>query len=120
MDHTPGQGQYRDLEVYRDTLKGYKNLSDKELNGIIKERVDTPVLTMERMKEVAKIADENGIALASHDDDNVKKIDLVKAIGTTISEFPITLDVAKKAKQSGLYTIVARQIFCLAAPIQAI
>ena len=30
MDHTPGQGQYRDLEIYRKTLHGASELSDEE------------------------------------------------------------------------------------------
>ena len=105
MDHTPGQGQYRNLEVYRETLKGYRNISDDAVNVIIAERQSTEFLTIEKIKEVADIALAKGIAIASHDDDNIKKLDLVKTFGTTISEFPITLDVALKAKEIGLYTI---------------
>ncbi|MDQ0206968.1 phosphonate metabolism protein PhnM [Alkalicoccobacillus murimartini] len=106
MDHTPGQGQYRNLEIYRDTLKGYRDISDEELTSLIEERVHTPVLSIEQMKEVAELAQSYGIALASHDDDDVKKIELVQEIGTTISEFPITLDVAKKANECGLDIVV--------------
>ncbi|WKA58412.1 phosphonate metabolism protein PhnM [Planococcus shenhongbingii] len=105
MDHTPGQGQYRNLEVYRDTLKGYRDISDADVNVLIAERQSTEYLTTEKIKEVADIALAKGIAVASHDDDDFKKLDLVKSFGTTISEFPITLKVAMKAKQLGLYTI---------------
>lgn len=105
MDHTPGQGQYRNLEVYRETLKGYRDISDDAVNVIIAERQSTEFLTIEKIKEVADIALAKGIAIASHDDDNIQKLDLVKTFGTTISEFPITLDVALKAKELGLYTI---------------
>ncbi|MDQ0271840.1 phosphonate metabolism protein PhnM [Cytobacillus purgationiresistens] len=106
MDHTPGQGQYRDLEIYRDTLRGYRDLTEEELDHIISDRVNSPTMNMEKMKEVAELALSHGIAVASHDDDHVRKIDLVKSIGTTISEFPITLEVAEKAKKCGLQTIV--------------
>lgn len=106
MDHTPGQGQYRDLEVFRKTLKGYRNISDEEMNGVILERKSRKQMTLEKVTEVAKLANEKGIAVASHDDDSVEKLTLVKSFGTTISEFPITLDVAKKAKEFGLQTIV--------------
>ncbi|TQR20569.1 phosphonate metabolism protein PhnM [Psychrobacillus vulpis] len=105
MDHTPGQGQYRNLEVYRETLKGYRDISDDDVNVLIAERQSTEFLTIEKMKEVADIALSKGISVASHDDDNVKKIDLVQSFGTTISEFPITLEVAKRAKEIGLHTI---------------
>ncbi|PIC64140.1 alpha-D-ribose 1-methylphosphonate 5-triphosphate diphosphatase [Sporosarcina sp. P13] len=105
MDHTPGQGQYRNLEVYRETLKGYRDISDADVNVLIAERQQTKCLTIEQIKELAEIATKNGIAIASHDDDNIQKVVLVKSFGTTISEFPITLEVAMKAKELGLYTI---------------
>ena len=36
MDHTPGQGQYRDLLVFSDMLKGYRDgISDGEVEEII-------------------------------------------------------------------------------------
>ena len=105
MDHTPGQGQYRNLEVYRETLKGYRDISDDDVNVLIAERQSTEFLTIEKIKEVTDIAISRGIAVASHDDDELQKLELVKSFGTTISEFPITLEVAKKAKEIGLHTI---------------
>lgn len=105
MDHTPGQGQYRNLEVYRETLKGYREISDDDVNVLIAERQSTECLAAEKIKEVADIALARGIAVASHDDDDIKKLDVVKSFGTTISEFPITLEVAIKAKELGIFTI---------------
>lgn len=105
MDHTPGQGQYRDLEVYSSTLKGYREISDSDVETLIIERQNASFLTIEKIKEVADIAIAKGIAIASHDDDDIAKLDLVQSFGTTISEFPITLEVAKEAKQLGLQTV---------------
>ena len=105
MDHTPGQGQYRDLEIYRETLKGYQKMSDEQANQIIENHQNKEKLTLDKIQEVAAIALDNHIAIASHDDDHADKLSLVKSYGTTISEFPTTLDVAKKAKELGLLTI---------------
>ncbi|WP_010648696.1 phosphonate metabolism protein PhnM [Oceanobacillus massiliensis] len=105
MDHTPGQGQYRDLEVYRQTLLGYQDLTDSDVQTIIDKRQSSTYLTIEKIKEVADIALSRGISIASHDDDDIKKLELVQSFGTTISEFPITLEVAMKAKEMGLQTI---------------
>lgn len=87
-------------------MRGYRDLTEQELNRIIQDRLSSKVMTIDMMKEIAEIAIGQGVSIASHDDDHKDKIDLVQSIGTTISEFPITLEVAKKAKQSGLYTIV--------------
>ncbi|RCW69689.1 phosphonate metabolism protein PhnM [Saliterribacillus persicus] len=106
MDHTPGQGQYRNLEIYRENIKGHRNISDEEVNVLLAERKSTELLTIEKITEVAELARTKGIAIASHDDDNTKKLELVKSFGTTISEFPITLEIARKAKEYGFYTIV--------------
>ena len=106
MDHTPGQGQYRNIEIYKKTMKGYKDLTDKEIDEIVKESQGKEKIAMKVIEEIAKLAKENKIPIASHDDDSVEKIDLVKSFGATISEFPITLDVAKKARNVGMLTCV--------------
>lgn len=106
MDHSPGQGQYRDLEIYRDTLKGYrKDISDDEINSILENHKNKEKLTLENIKELIELGRENGISVASHDDDTVEKLDLVKGMGVNISEFPIKLEVAKKAREKGMFTV---------------
>ncbi|MFE4704531.1 phosphonate metabolism protein PhnM [Peribacillus simplex] len=105
MDHTPGQGQYRHLEIYRNTLRGYNNYSDEAIDVMIRTHQVKEKLTIERMKEIALLARENNIAVASHDDDSIEKLELVHSFGTSISEFPITLEIARKAHDMGMYTI---------------
>jgi phosphonate metabolism protein PhnM len=105
MDHTPGQGQYRNLELYRNTVKGYKNVSDDTIDQIIMKHQHKEKMTAEKMEEIAQLSREFGVAIASHDDDSLEKLDVVKSFGTTISEFPITMDIAKYAKSLGLFTI---------------
>ncbi|WP_019155340.1 phosphonate metabolism protein PhnM [Robertmurraya massiliosenegalensis] len=105
MDHTPGQGQYRHLEIYRKTVKSYNNLSDSSIDVLIRNHQTKEKLSIEDIKEIAELAHQHQIAVASHDDDTIEKIDLVHSFGTTISEFPITLEVAKHAKELGMYTI---------------
>ena len=105
MDHTPGQGQYKNLEVYRNTIKGYKDLSDEEVDDIIEGHQGKEKMTMELIKELADLARAKNIAVASHDDDSEEKLNLIKSFGASISEFPITLEVAKCAKTLGMFTI---------------
>lgn len=105
MDHTPGQGQYRNLEVYRETLRGYRDLSDEEIEIIINGSSNKEKITDETIKEIAALAIKKNISIASHDDDSLEKLKIVKNYGTSISEFPITLEVAKSAKDMGMYTI---------------
>lgn len=105
MDHTPGQGQYRNIETYRKTLKGYKDVTDSEIDEMIEERQFKDTITSETIEEIAHMAKDRNISIASHDDDSFDKIDFINGIGATISEFPITMDVAKYAREKGMFTI---------------
>lgn len=105
MDHTPGQGQYRNLEIYKETIKGYQEMTEEELEKHIQEAQKKEKLDLETILTISKIAREKGVPLASHDDDSVEKVDLVKSWGTVISEFPITVEVAKAAKAQEMFTV---------------
>lgn len=107
MDHTPGQGQYRDLEIYTDSLKQWKGIkSDEEFERFIEESRNKPMVTHEMLLKLAGLAADMGIPLASHDDDSTGKLDFIeKEYKVNISEFPITMEVAKKAHDDGLWVV---------------
>ena len=108
MDHTPGQGQYRDLAIYHDTISKYngKEIGALGFDGVIDYHKNKDTLSFAQLKELTELAHAKGIAVASHDDDTETKLALNKNIGVDVSEFPITLDAAKSAKLHGFYTVV--------------
>jgi alpha-D-ribose 1-methylphosphonate 5-triphosphate diphosphatase len=108
MDHTPGQGQYHDLGVYYDTVVKHngKEIGTLGFAGVVEHHQNKPTLAFEQLKELARLAHANGIAVASHDDDTKTKLAINQNIGVDISEFPVTLEVAKSAKNKGFYTVV--------------
>jgi phosphonate metabolism protein PhnM len=106
MDHTPGQGQFNDIEAYKKMARAYgSKLNDKEMDNEIKKRKEGPKLSAEDCIKIAKIAKEHNVSIASHDDDSVEKLHLIKEYDTTISEFPISIEIAKKAREMGFYTM---------------
>jgi alpha-D-ribose 1-methylphosphonate 5-triphosphate diphosphatase len=106
MDHTPGQGQYRDLEMYRGTIKGYRDLTDREIDQAIESIQGRAKLEEAEIRGIASLAIANGIAVASHDDDTAQKLAFVQSFGATISEFPITLEAAREARRLGMATVI--------------
>ena len=108
MDHTPGQGQYKNLEVYEKTLSGYRGNEYLKLGfaGVLAYHEKKPTLSFEQLKELTDLAHKYNIAVASHDDDCVEKLEINRRLGVDISEFPITLETARAAKSLGLHTIV--------------
>ncbi len=107
MDHTPGQGQYRDLEVYRDTVNKCHGMDNenKTFEEIIEYHKHKETLTFEQLHKLADMAHERHITVASHDDDSVEKLAVNCRLGVDISEFPITEEIAQSAHSMGFYTI---------------
>lgn len=107
MDHTPGQGQYKNLEIYRkhQPNKG-KDLSEEAFRQLVENEINKETVSFEGLKVLADCAAQNGITIASHDDDTVEKLRVNWELGVKISEFPITMEVAKAARESGFMTVV--------------
>lgn len=105
MDHSPGQGQFRDVEAYRNYLaKTYKTTSD-DVDAILDHKRSAARGAMARMEGLAEQVRHYGIPLASHDDDSPEKVAVLKGLGARISEFPINLETAIAARESGLSTL---------------
>ncbi len=108
MDHTPGQGQYRNLEVHVKNKAAYHGISETEARQMvanaIAERSRPQEVLMSNIRSVAKMCADHGVSLASHDDDTVAKAHLMADIGARIAEFPVTLDAAEAAVAKGLMT----------------
>lgn len=105
MDHSPGQGQFRDVEAYRNYLaKTYKTSSD-DVDAILDRKRVAARGAMARMEQLAEQAGHHGIPLASHDDDSPERVAVLKGLGARISEFPINLETAVAARESGLSTL---------------
>lgn len=103
MDHTPGQGQFRDMEFYVEYISRYSGRSAEEVRSEANKQMEAGSEEMWKVaKQLSKIAADAGIALASHDDDIREKVELTKGLGVNISEFPVTLEAAQTAYHSGM------------------
>lgn len=105
MDHTPGQGQFKSIEAYRTFQARTYKKGAAEFEALLAEKLAQGEGAVARMEQLAKVARELGIPLASHDDDRPEKIDVVKTLGVAVSEFPINLETAQAARAAGLATL---------------
>jgi alpha-D-ribose 1-methylphosphonate 5-triphosphate diphosphatase len=107
MDHTPGQGQYRNLELYARSTAGWDVEGDLPLAEKLAILQNRSRVSGEKLKRLAALAKKQGIPLASHDDDNPEKVLFMKnEYGAAISEFPVELAVARKARDEGLMVVM--------------
>jgi alpha-D-ribose 1-methylphosphonate 5-triphosphate diphosphatase len=105
MDHSPGVGQYADMDFYRKL---------RRQGGLDEETVERRIQEMQAQR--ARWRDPNRralldrvrgttIALASHDDRTEQEIVENVADGIRISEFPVTMEAAVAAKRAGMQVI---------------
>lgn len=106
MDHTPGQGQYRNLEIYIKNKAAHHGVSETEaqqmMTTAIAGRTRPQEALLSNMREVSSLCQAHGIPLASHDDDTVDKANLMADLGSVIAEFPVTMEAAAVCADRGL------------------
>lgn len=106
MDHTPGQGQYRDIERFIRQLARNQGISEDIARDHVADRVqagkDAAPKIAQILDEVSKLCHEHRVALASHDDDTIDKAAWMARLGASISEFPVSLDAAAEAGRRGM------------------
>jgi alpha-D-ribose 1-methylphosphonate 5-triphosphate diphosphatase len=105
MDHSPGVGQYADLDFYR-ALRRRGGVDDAYIEQRIGElQVQRQLLRGPNRRALLDRVAGRGLALASHDDRTVEEIAENAADGIRISEFPVTMAAAKAAKRAGMQVI---------------
>ena len=110
-DHTPGQGQYRDLGAFKERMKAWQEQRGRGMDAdTIEERMLRRAEDMETVPMVyARITEERErchFTIASHDDDSPEKVAMLHGLGAGITEFPVDADAARKAKELGMWSIV--------------
>lgn len=107
MDHTPGQRQFVSLDAYRIYYQGKKGFTDAQMDEFIKRRQErASSLAPENRKQLSAIAQQRGIAIASHDDATVAHVDEAVALNTRIAEFPTTVEAAKASHEAGMAVLM--------------
>jgi alpha-D-ribose 1-methylphosphonate 5-triphosphate diphosphatase len=107
MDHTPGQGQYRDIEKLIANTAKTKKISEAEASEFVRQRIERRAElgdSTDVVHGLAALARERNVTLASHDDDSIEKVALLHRLGASISEFPVTMEAAIEARRLGLAT----------------
>ena len=105
MDHSPGMGQYADLDKYR---------AMRAREGHTAAWIEARILELQAQR--SRMRDPNrqallsrmrpiGTVLASHDDRTVAEVAENHADGIRISEFPVSLEAAAEARRRGMLSI---------------
>jgi len=105
MDHSPGQGQFKTLEAYRDYVVRTYHRSPEDAERMALEKIAARADAGARVEALAAAARDFGVRMASHDDDSAERVRVMAALGITVSEFPVNAEAASAARAAGLTTI---------------
>lgn len=112
MDHAPGQRTAGGLSGWREKhRKGGK--SEAEIDAHLAELLKWRDLggADARRATVADLARRAGLPLASHDDSSAAHVDEAATLGATISEFPVTMEAARRARERGMVSVMGAPNF---------
>ena len=107
MDHTPGQGQFKDAELLKHFTMEHHGMKELEFDQFLDRTYENQArIDWFKLLNLAKVAKLKGIRLASHDDDTREKIDTLLKWEGKVSEFPINLETAAYARSKGVHVCV--------------
>jgi alpha-D-ribose 1-methylphosphonate 5-triphosphate diphosphatase len=106
MDHSPGVGQYANLDRYRALRRKEGTPEDYIERRIIELQDQRARLRDPNRRALLERVASLDVVLASHDDRTEEEIAENHADGIRISEFPVSMIAAKAAKAHGMEVIV--------------
>ena len=106
MDHSPGVGQYANLDRYRELRRKEGMPSDYVERRIAELQTQRARLRDPNRRALLERVANLDVMLASHDDRTEEEIAENHADGIRISEFPVSMIAAKAAKAHGMQVIV--------------
>ncbi|PKN39569.1 MAG: phosphonate metabolism protein PhnM [Deltaproteobacteria bacterium HGW-Deltaproteobacteria-18] len=107
MDHTPGQRQFVDIDAYRTYYSKDRQWSDQEFKAEMARMQDAQArFAGAHAEDILSWCRTRRVPVASHDDATAEHVDWAHGQGIVISEFPTTMDAARRACELGLMTLM--------------
>ncbi len=102
MDHSPGQGQFKTLESWKEHHLVCYEIEEHEVDEYLKRKNSKDKVGV--IEDLVEFGLKHNLPVLSHDDDTNEKVDTLKSLGVSFSEFPLSIEVAKYAKSQGIST----------------
>jgi len=107
MDHAPGQRQFVSMDSYRTYYQGKLKMSDIEFDRFCERRMrQSERYAPVNRPAIAARCRAAGITIASHDDATVAHVAEAVALGTSLAEFPTTVEAARASTEAGLKVLM--------------
>jgi alpha-D-ribose 1-methylphosphonate 5-triphosphate diphosphatase len=108
-DHTPGQGQYANLDHYRRWLQNRNDDAEQveaELQRTLSQRAERLVHRDPNLARLCRLARSGDITMLVHDPASTEDVESAVTWPASIAEFPTTVEAARTAINLGLATVL--------------
>lgn len=110
-DHSPGQGQFRDIAKYAASIPEEKIPDGKTRDDLVQERVAAAEEALHhrdrKLQQLINHARMGRIRLLAHDcEDSEQVLDAHSEWGASVAEFPLTIEAARTAVGLGMATVM--------------
>ncbi|GGG23840.1 alpha-D-ribose 1-methylphosphonate 5-triphosphate diphosphatase [Paenibacillus abyssi] len=107
MDHSPGQGQYKEEGSFERYVMKNQGVDVIEVQEIVRDLLERQQrVDWKHLSDLGRLAAEQGISVASHDDDSPDRVREFMGFGVNVSEFPMNIGTAQFAAEQGLHVCV--------------
>jgi alpha-D-ribose 1-methylphosphonate 5-triphosphate diphosphatase len=106
MEHTASKSRFASPEANRAFYAADWGVPLDEVDAILAGEHADDAVRLERRREVAALVRSAGVLLASHDDGTAKDVEAGHALGAAVSEFPLSLEAAGRARELGMTTVL--------------
>ncbi len=109
-DHTPGQGQYRDIEMYKAAMSPDRRARIGDVDAEIARRIaeaDTKLPTREaNLARVRELAAAGSARVLAHDCVDAGEVAQARRWGAAVAEFPCTAEAARAARDQQMPVVL--------------
>ena len=109
-DHTPGQGQYSDVEQFKAAIDPTDlppgTTIDAFVDQIIAEAEASLPQRRANLERLAPLARDGRITMLAHDPATLDDVDQALEAGATVAEFPVTREAAAAARERGMAVVM--------------
>lgn len=106
-DNQPGQGQLRDIERYAERIQPRLTALGITVEEYLESQMKEDPETISRnLCGLREASETKALTIASHDDDSPQQVRNRRALGCTVSEFPVTEEASLTARDLGMPTVL--------------
>ncbi|MBO0747108.1 MAG: alpha-D-ribose 1-methylphosphonate 5-triphosphate diphosphatase [Acidimicrobiaceae bacterium] len=109
-DHTPGQGQFRDINRFKQYLTRARMEPGDDVDDYITRRIAEGEAMLpkrnENLARVSQLACTGGARVLVHDCEEAPDMDEARKWGAAVAEFPLSVGAARVAREHGMPVVM--------------